>query len=593
MARQIQIDILANDRTKQAFNSVKKNTDSTKQSLLSFKNILVTVASSVVIKQFLDLSNAYQNLQNRLKLVTNSTQELAFVQEKLFEVAQRTRGGFAETVELYQKLALQAKNLSLRQQDLVQITENVNKVIAIAGVGSAQASAGLLQLSQAFASGRLQGDEFRSISENIPPLLDIFAKQLGVTRGELKKLGSEGKITSDVIATALLNNTEKLNSQFGQLSPTIGQATVTVGNSILNLAGKFNEASGFSDLFAESLINLSNLIDRIADKKDKITTFFDAVEEGIRDTNKILDIFNTSLKDQFDIATSAFGRNLGILVDNLNTAGVGFSGFREAEEKSLESLLLYKGALEETNTELLRFKQLGSQNSKQLAENFKKEEKEARLLKGLSDGYRTANTELGRFGQTMKDNSSIIDEINTDHFPVFNRTILEATNFLGRFDEFSARTFNNFADYLTDAVMTGKASFKDFARSVLRDLASVIIRQQLAIATQRLFGGMGGTTNVLSTIGGAITGIFGRANGGTVQANKPYLIGERGAELFVPNTNGTVVPNNQMKSSGTNVNITINTVDARGIDELLTDRRSTIVNLINDALNSQGREALV
>ena len=61
-------------------------------------------------------------------------------------------------------------------------------------------------------------------------------------------------------------------------------------------------------------------------------------------------------KDQFDIATSAFGRNLGILVDNLNTAGVGFSCFREEEEKSLESLLLYKGALEETNTELLGFK---------------------------------------------------------------------------------------------------------------------------------------------------------------------------------------------------------------------------------------------
>jgi len=277
----------------------------------------------------------------------------------------------------------------------------------------------------------------------------------------------------------------------------------------------------------------------------------------------------------------------------LNTAGVGFSGFREAEEKSLESLMLYKGALEETNTELLRFKQLGSQNSKQLAENFKKEEKEARILKAISDGYATANTELGRFGQLNKDNSQLIDELNKDKFPAFNAVIKDSTDFLGRFDEFSARTFTNFADYLTDAVMTGKASFKDFARSVLRDLASVIIRQQLAIATQRIFGGMGGTTNVLSTIGGAISGIFGRANGGTVQANKPYLIGERGAELFVPNTNGTVVPNNQMKSSATNVNITINTVDARGIDELLTDRRSTIVNLINDALNSQGREALV
>ena len=592
MAKQIQIDILANDRTKQAFNSVKKNTDSTKQSLLSFKNILVTVASSVVIKQFLDLSNAYQNLQNRLKLVTSSTQELAFVQERLFEVAQRTRGGFEETVELYQKLALQAKNLSLRQQDLVQITENVNKVIAIAGVGSAQASAGILQLSQAFASGRLQGDEFRSISENIPPLLDIFAKQLGVTRGELKELGSEGKITSDVIATALLNNTEKLNSQFGQLSPTIGQATVTVGNSILNLAGRFNEASGFSDLFAESLIRLSELIDGVSERKDKLTTFFDAVEEGIRDTNKILDIFNTNLKDQFNIAINSFGRNLGFLVDNLNTAGVGFSGFREAEEKALESLLLYKGALEETNTELLRFKQIGSQNSKQLAENFKKEEKEARLLKGLSDGYATANTELGRFVELGKDNSKLIDELNKGRFPNFIQALKDAGNTTMQLDTLFTNTFNSFADTLADSIMTGKFAFKDFARSVIADIARIIARQQAMLAIQRALGFFG-----VTSIGGVdVSSIFGgaRANGGSVTAGKSYLVGERGAELFQPSTSGTIIPNNKLEGTGTtNVNFTINTVDARGIDELLTSRRSTIINVINDALNRQGKEALV
>jgi tape measure domain-containing protein len=592
MARQIQIDILANDRTKQAFNSVKKNTDSTKQSLLSFKNILVTVASSVVIKQFLDLSNAYQNLQNRLKLVTSSTQELAFVQERLFEVAQRTRGGFEETVELYQKLALQAKNLSLRQQDLVQITENVNKVIAIAGVGSAQASAGILQLSQAFASGRLQGDEFRSISENIPPLLDIFAKQLGVTRGELKKLGSEGKITSDVIATALLNNTEKLNSQFGQLSPTIGQATVTVGNSILNLAGRFNEASGFSDLFAESLIRLSELIDGVSERKDKLTTFFDAVEESIKDTNDILAIFNTSLKDQFNIATSAFGRNLGFLADNLNTAGVGFSGFREAEEKSLESLLLYKGALEETNTELLRFKQIGSQNSKQLAENFKKEEKEARLLKGLSDGYATANTELGRFVELGKDNSKLIDELNKGRFPNFIQALKDAGNTTMQLDTLFTNTFNSFADTLADSIMTGKFAFKDFARSVIADIARIIARQQAMLAIQRALGFFG-----VTSIGGVdVSTIFGgaRANGGSVTAGKSYLVGERGAELFQPSTSGTIIPNNKLEGTGTtNINFTINTVDARGIDDLLTSRRNTIVNVINDALNRQGKEALV
>jgi tape measure domain-containing protein len=589
MAKQIQIDILANDRTKQAFNSVKRNTEGTKQSLLSLKNVLVAVAGSVVIKQFLDLSNTFQSLQNRLKLVTSSTQELAFVQQELFDISQRTRGGFAETVELYQKLALQSKSLGLQSSQLAQITENVNKVIGIAGVGAVQASSGILQLSQAFASGRLQGDEFRSISENIPPLLDIFAKQLGVTRGELKKLGSEGKITSDVIAKALLAETENINEAFSKLSPTIGQASTVVGNSLLNLVGKFNEVTGASDLFAQSLIKVSGFLDELTKSIDLMSIDIVGLEKAFAESpDEIKKILPTLGSVEQALVLINIAQESTIFgVQTLKDEYIDL-------EKFLEK---YKLTLEETTDSQEEF--VSTFDVNKVLENVEALIKQRQQLAFLSKGFITANTELGRFGQTMKDNSSIIDEINTDHFPVFNRTILEATNFLGRFDEFSARTFNNFADYLTDSVMTGKASFKDFARSVIRDLASIIIKQQLAIATQRLFGNQrlfgesAGISGVLGTVGGAISGIFGRANGGTVQANKPYLIGERGAELFVPNTNGTVVPNNQMKSSGTNVNITINTVDARGIDELLTDRRSTIVNLINDALNSQGREALV
>ena len=173
----LKINIIGNDKSKQAFNSLEKNVTKSKSSLLNLKNVLLAVAGSVVIRQYGNLSNEFQQLQNRLKLVTKSSQELKVVQSELFDIAQRTRGGFSETVELYQKLALQSRNLGLESKELATITENVNKVIAIAGVGSVQASSGILQLSQAFASGRLQGDEFRSISENIPPLLDIFAKE--------------------------------------------------------------------------------------------------------------------------------------------------------------------------------------------------------------------------------------------------------------------------------------------------------------------------------------------------------------------------------------------------------------------------------
>src|SRR5210317_399688 len=206
----IKIDIIARDKSQKALNNLNKNLNKSKVSVFNLKNALIAIGSSVIIKQFFTLSNTVQQLENRLKLVTTSTEQLNKVYDELFQISRRTRGGLAETVELYQKLALQSQSLGLASEDLLQITENVNKVIGIAGVGSIQASSGILQLSQAFASGRLQGDEFRSISENIPPLLDIFAKQLGVTRGELKKLGSEGKITSDVIAKSLLKETDNI-----------------------------------------------------------------------------------------------------------------------------------------------------------------------------------------------------------------------------------------------------------------------------------------------------------------------------------------------------------------------------------------------
>ena len=91
----------------------------------------------------------------------------------------------------------------------------------------------------------------------------------------------------------------------------------------------------------------------------------------------------------------------------------------------------------------------------------------------------------------------------------------------------------------------------------------------------------------------SIPKIFGFANGGTPPINRPSLVGERGPELFVPKTSGTIIPNEKINSGSTNINFTINTVDAQGVDELLTNRRSTIINVINDALNRQGKEALV
>jgi hypothetical protein len=214
-------------------------------------------------------------------------------------------------------------------------------------------------------------------------------------------------------------------------------------------------------------------------------------------------------------------------------------------------------------------------------------------LDAIKKGQETVNTELGRFNQIGQDNSALIEELNRGRFPNFIQALKDAGNTTMQLDTLFTNTFNSFADTLADSIMTGKFAFKDFARSVIADIARIIARQQALLAIQKTLGFFG-----VTSIGGVdVSSIFGgaRANGGAVTAGKSYLVGERGAELFQPSTSGTIVPNEKLpKMSGnTNINFTINTVDARGVDELLTSRRSTIINVINDALNRQGKEALV
>jgi tape measure domain-containing protein len=333
--RQLLIKFILQDQTKKGFDAVNKQVKSTRGSFLNLKNAILGVLGSVVVKQALDLANSFQQVQNRLKLVTNSTNELLNVQEKLFVVAQKTRGAFAETVTLYQKLALNSKNLGLNQNQLLTITENVNKAIAISGADSIQASAGILQLSQAFASGRLQGDEFRSISENIPVILDILAQSTGIARGELKKMAGEGKLTSEVLAKALFEATSDLDSQFTKLAPTISQATTVMGNSLLNLVGKIFEATNASTLLSKALIEVSKQMDEAS----KIVDVFSAIslknlEEALKEGDSALlkQVYSTDLLDK---ALQAINITRNADIFGVKTS---INSYEELEEK-LESLI--------------------------------------------------------------------------------------------------------------------------------------------------------------------------------------------------------------------------------------------------------------
>src|SRR3990167_3320133 len=167
-------------------------------------------------KQVLDMADAYTGLENRLRQGTSSEGELAAMMTKTGEIANGARMEWGAVGESFVRLTGATQNLGLSQGQVLNLTDNLSKTIQLSGATSSEAAAGMLQLSQAFASGRLQGDEFRSVSENLPIVMQMLSKELGVSRGELKKMASEGKITSDILAKTFLGGDAAIELAFGK-----------------------------------------------------------------------------------------------------------------------------------------------------------------------------------------------------------------------------------------------------------------------------------------------------------------------------------------------------------------------------------------
>lgn len=201
--------------------------------------VLGTLAAAFSAREIIRSADTYALLSGRLKLVTSSAEELRAVEQRLFDTAQRTRSGYAETVELYARVARNADGLGASQAELLRVTEAVNQAIQVSGASSAEAAGGVIQFSQALASGELRGEELRSVLENMPRLAQAIIdglEQIGVganlTIGDLRKLAEQGELSSERIFRALLTQTSELEREFANLPRTVGQAMTQLGNDV-------------------------------------------------------------------------------------------------------------------------------------------------------------------------------------------------------------------------------------------------------------------------------------------------------------------------------------------------------------------------
>lgn len=219
------------------------------------------VGGVLLIRQLFKMADAFTNIQNRLRIVTEGTQELTAVTEQLLAISQKTRTSFEANAELYQRFFTATERLGISQAELLRIVESINKAVTISGVTSIEAANALRQLSQGLGSSQLRGQELRSVLEQLPGVADIIAKRFGVTRGELLKLGQEGKIGPVEVLEAFQQARKELDEKFLKTVPTVGQAFTVLGNSITVFLGKLGQSTGILSATSKAIIFLANNID--------------------------------------------------------------------------------------------------------------------------------------------------------------------------------------------------------------------------------------------------------------------------------------------------------------------------------------------
>ena len=284
--------------------------------------VLAGFATLSFAKSLLDTADAMQSINSQVRQVTSSETEYLAVQRQLLDVANNTRASLESTSSLYVSTSLALKDYGYTQQEILQFTEATNNAMTIGGVQAEQQAAALLQLSQALGSGVLQGDEFKSIAKAAPILLDTIAEYMGKSRAEIKKLGSEGQLTADVIFKAISGASEKFGEQAAKIPMTMGQALTVFSNNWQSMISKMLNDRG-------AMSGIASIIKMIADNLNLVVPIVAGFGVAVAAATAQVIGFNVAmLANPIGLVAVAIGTVIGLIAqfgDQIDIFGGGWS----------------------------------------------------------------------------------------------------------------------------------------------------------------------------------------------------------------------------------------------------------------------------
>lgn len=247
-----------------ATDSMNKNFKKTDGIATKLTATFAAVTAAISTNKVIAYADAWATVNNKLANSIKQNEKLADVTERVFNIAQNTRSSVDATASLYSRLERATRDYGTSATDLIKLTKTINRGFIVSGATAQEAENAVIQLSQGLASGALRGEEFNSVNEQGNRLIVALADSLGKTTGEMRALAAQGKLTTDVVVSGLLKQSNTIEKEYNKTLATFAQNTQKAEQNLMRFIGENNTVKEVVSAAGKAIVVASDSINIIA-----------------------------------------------------------------------------------------------------------------------------------------------------------------------------------------------------------------------------------------------------------------------------------------------------------------------------------------
>ncbi|WP_235219245.1 tape measure protein [Escherichia coli] len=277
------------DRIERGAKQADRQVNTLKTSIKALTRVIHLLIAAEAVRQFMEMAEQAKMLRVKIKMLTGDAESAGRVFDGLKAISRETGQSLKDTGELWQGLAISLKNTSATEGQLLNLVGTIQKMGALGGASAEQMSNSMRQFRQSIDGGVLRAEEFNSLLENTPTIVQTMARHMGLSMGQFRAEMLDGKITAERMVNAIQAATQETNEQFAQLPRTSGMAINELKVEVMGLVEQLDDLFGVSDGVVSAIDLITKGVNGLGEGAKFAKTCFDTLKTA---GSEFIDMFD-------------------------------------------------------------------------------------------------------------------------------------------------------------------------------------------------------------------------------------------------------------------------------------------------------------